>query len=192
MLSEDTLASKDVISVDEIWARVRDGDGAAEEEIFQHLLVRFNLLAKRRLGDREAEDVAQEACLTILEKCRSGGSVRYSDAWAYTILRNKIGNCLQTRETRRKTMLEEAIAGDLDTLPQPTEIPGLRSKLVGCLRKIMKMNPRYARVLSLTYQGYKTDEICRRLSIKPGHLYVILNRSRKMLNDCIEKGVTGG
>jgi RNA polymerase sigma factor (sigma-70 family) len=192
VLSKDTLASKDVISVDDIWTRARNGDRVAEREILQFLLVRFNLLTKRRLGGREAEDVAQDACLTVLEKCRSGTSARYSDAWAYAILRNKIGNYLQTRETHRKTMVEESALGNIDQFPQPAEIPGLKVKLVDCLRKIMKIQPRYARVLSLTYQGYKTDEICRRLSIKPSHLYVILNRSRKMLNDCIEKGKSGG
>jgi RNA polymerase sigma factor (sigma-70 family) len=168
--------------------RVRNGDKSAEQEIFQYLLVRFELLAKRRLRDEEiARDVAQEACVTVLEKYKTEEFSTGFEAWAYGVLRMKIGNHLQKARTERQIVTAESdieltagLAGDIDC--------DLKARLLDCLRKILEVNSRYARVLNLAYHGYKTVEICQRLGIMPGNFYVILNRGRSMLRLCLEKG----
>ena len=191
MQKRDVTNYYDKSLVNNIWLRARQGDREAEQEIFRYLLVRFTLLAKRRLGEGEAEDVAQEACLTVLEKCRKDAPEDFCEAWAYAVLRNKIGNHLQTSRVRKRVMVGESQTGGIANHPEPCPNPDLRRRLSRCLKKILSVHPRYARALSLTYQGYRTDEICRRLGVKPGHLYVILNRGRQMLSDCLERGETG-
>lgn len=174
--------------MDELLARVRAGDPEAERRIFQILHVRFRRLAKRRVrNETSAEDIAQDACTTVLEKYKTEEFTVGFEAWAYGVLRMKIGNYLQKLRTERDGLSVEseieampAVGGDVDS--------ELKMRLLDCLKKILEVNSKYARALNLTYQGYKTDEICQKLGIVPSHFYVVLNRGRSMLRLCLDKG----
>ncbi len=170
--------------------RAKEGDKTAETGIFEYLRVRFVLLAKRRIGSEYCEDIAQEACITVLEKLKTDAPSEMFEAWAYRILRNKIGNFMQSNSLRQKTMIHSE---HMDYLERPSveePDPILRRRLMDCLKKLVKSYPRYARVLNFTHQGYDTDEICRRMELKSNHLYVMLNRGRRMLGDCLSGGDT--
>jgi RNA polymerase sigma factor (sigma-70 family) len=174
--------------MDELVARARDGDKAAEQHILQHLLVRFELFAKRRIRDGDtSRDIAQEACVTVLAKYKTEVFTTGFGPWAYGVLRMKIGNHIQKAKTERQNISHEFA---VDTIAgQSADIDcELKMKLIECLKKISDKNSRYARVLNLTYQGFKTDEICSRLGITPGNFYVILKRGRSMLRLCLDKG----
>lgn len=173
--------------MDKLLARAREGDGKAEKELFEYLFVRFKALAKRRIGEGEAEDIAQEACLTVLQKYKTETFTKGFEAWAYRILRNKIGNYIQ-KINKEKDFVRERELEKPKPNPRPEWYVELKRRLIDCLKQIMKRNRLYARVLNPIHQGYKTDEICQRLQIKPNHLYVILNRARRMLRTCLEKG----
>nr|MBN2277433.1 RNA polymerase sigma factor [candidate division Zixibacteria bacterium] len=167
------------------------GDKLAEERLFRHLHARFVFLARKRIGLDYAEDVAQEACMIIIQKLKSHEKPPNFEAWAYMILRNSIGNYL------KKSMVRQNRIGAGDYVDHPDKVHvsdpdyDLRPLLIECLRKLVSIFPRYARVLNLIHHGYETDEICLRLKVKPNHLYVILNRSRKMLNRCMDKREAG-
>lgn len=169
----------------ELVRSAKQGDRAAEDVVFRHLRVRFLFLAKQRIGMSYAEDVAQEACTTVFEKYRSSPDDREFQAWAYEILRNKIGNYLQKAAVRARAGADLPSAAASESL---TTDPDLRARLVACLRRIVRRHRRYARVLNLVHQGYDTGEICRRLDIRAGNLYVMLNRARGLLRDCLERG----
>ena len=174
--------------MDELVARAKVGDKAAEQQVFQYLLVRFELLAKRRLRDGEtSRDIAQEACATVLAKYKTEVFTIGFGPWAYGVLRMKIGNHIQKIKTERQIISAES---DVDSIAgQSTDVDcELKTKLLACLKRISDKNSRYARILNLTYQGFKTDEICRRLCITPGNFYVILKRGRSMLKLCLDKG----
>jgi DNA-directed RNA polymerase specialized sigma24 family protein len=162
------------------------GDKLAEKKIFSHLLVRFTYLAGRRVGKDHSEDLAQEACKTILEKYKTEKfSVSFA-AWAYGVLRMKIGNYLSTK--KRFSERQKSFDG-VELFPEPAGInPNLVQMLIKCLRKIAKNHMNYARVLNFSYQGYDTGAICRKLNIKANYYYVILNRGRKMLDECLREG----
>jgi RNA polymerase sigma factor (sigma-70 family) len=174
--------------VDRLLALALGGDKKAEETIFEFLLVRFTLLAKRRLGEEEARDAAQDACLTVLQKYRTDAPAGRFEAWAYGILRRKIGNCYQKQDVRGRVMGDVGRIEEMADALVGTSSPLVRRKLLECLRLLVRGFPRYARVLNLMYQGYDTKEVCRRLHIRPGYVYVLLNRGRDMLSDCIENG----
>ena len=175
--------------VHQLLTLVKQGDKSAQKQLFDYLRVRFVLLAKRRIGEEHCEDIAQEACITVLEKLKTEAPEDMFEAWAYKVLRNKIGNYLQSSSLRKKKMvntehidyLEKPAMADLD--------PVFKRRLMDCLKKLIKSNRRYARVLNFAHQGYDTDEICQRMAIKSNHLYVTLNRGRKMLNDCLNGGI---
>jgi len=174
--------------LEKIVSKALDGDSDAEMELFQSLRVRFIYLAKKRLlKSEDAEDIAQEACLTVLEKYRTADFHGNFTPWALKILRNKIGNHLQSKSVqvdREANRWDKRLSSGNTT--RPADVDLIRA-VVGCLRKLIVAFPRYARALNLAHQGYGTDEICRRLGIKSNNLYVILNRGRSFLKDCLGK-----
>ncbi len=167
-----------------LFLKAQNGDKTAEDKIFKFLFVRFCYLAKQRVGEGACEDIAQDACLTILEKYPSlNGSVQF-EPWAYQVLRNKIGNYYQKLASEANYIINDGKIVEF-AHPKVTN-PNLRMHILDCLRKIHKANPRYYQVLTLVSEGYKTEEISEKLQIKPNNLYVILNRSRKLLRDCLK------
>jgi RNA polymerase sigma factor (sigma-70 family) len=180
------------LSLDHIIDMARSGNEAAEKELIGYLHERFLYLAKRRIGGEDATDIAQDACMIILRKYRSCEDHGNFEAWAYKILRNIIGNYLQHKNVEQ----DHIIAGkdELKQTQNPAEEidPTFERRLLACLRKILIRNKLYARVLNLTYLGFKTSEICDRLKITAGYYYVILNRGRKALMSCIEASKNDG
>lgn len=150
------------------------------------LLVRFGYLAKKRLWVNVAEDIAQEACLTVYEKYTAIPENVLFEAWAYQVLRNKIGNFIQKLESENKLLSEINKTGSNHSETE-TEI-ALKIDLERCLRKMAVENKRYHEILILARDGFKTDEICEKLNIKTGNMYVILERSRAKLKKCLKIG----
>lgn len=174
--------------MNQLLTRAKEGDEKAENDLFQYLFVRFKTLAKRRIRGEAAEDIAQEACLTVLKKYKTETFTKGFETWAYGVLRMKIGNYLQGRRFKQKRFVPEPEIQQTTKIASPEPDYILKKVLIDCLKKIMKRNPRYARVLNLVHQGYKTDEICQRLQIRPNNFYVILSRGRRMLRTCLETG----
>lgn len=165
--------------------RARKGDKNAEIKLFEYLGVRFSYLAKQRVGEGACEDIVQDACLTVLQKYLSLEDTVEFEAWAYKVLRNKIGNYYQKLAQESAYIVK---SGDVLEYQQRNDInENLRLQIENCLQKINKVNPRYYRILKLVSEGYKTNEIAEKLHVKPNNLYVILNRSRNMLKDCLKK-----
>jgi RNA polymerase sigma factor (sigma-70 family) len=166
-----------------------NGDKSAEEKIFQTILERFHLFARHKIGDNNAaKDVAQEACLIVLEKYKSATFSIGFEAWAYGVLKMRIRNYFYggVGGRDRPGPSSQQINTYEDT---PYDIdPDLDLQLNRCLRKIITVKPLYARVLNLVYQGYKADEICARLKISRNNVYVTLNRARILLKNCLESG----
>ena len=175
-------------SMDDLLARAAGGDEQAERELFQYLFVRFRTLAKRRIGEGEAEDIAQEACLTVLQKYKSEKFTKGFEAWAYGVLKMKIGNYMQGLMVKQKRLTREEEAERTTKVATAEPYYHLKRKLMECLKQLIKPNQLYARVLNFVHQGYKTDEICRRLRIKSNNFYVILSRGRRLLKTCLETG----
>ena len=178
----------DGIIMDECLSKARNGDERAEKQLFQGLFARFKTLAKRRIGEGEAEDIAQEACLTVLQKYKTETFAKGFEPWAYGVLRMKIGNYMQGLMVKQKDLAPEAEADQTQksTFRQPDR--DLKRKLIDCLKQLVKLNRLYARALNLIHQGYKTLEISQKLRIKRSNLYVILNRGRRLMRNCLETG----
>lgn len=172
--------------VKDLIEKAKAGDKAAENQIFEFLFDRFAALAKRRVGKSDALDIAQTACLVVLEKYKAGNPPRDFEAWAYGVLRNTIGNYYQSREAQRRVFVADSPIREASTKASDAV---LRTHLRDCFRKMIKDNPRYARVLNLAHQGYETDEICMKLKVSPDNLYNLLNRGRRLLRKLLERGV---
>lgn len=163
----------------------RDGDKEAEQEVFEYLRVRFIILAQRRISVDAAEDIAHEACLTVFEKFHSVPTDIEFLAWAYKILRNKIGSHMRNTKSRNKFEYSSGSIEDIVGRKTTEENHDLRLSLIACLEKMAARYPQYIRIINLSNQGYTSDEICRKLAIKPNYLYVLTHRCRGWLFSCI-------
>jgi RNA polymerase sigma factor (sigma-70 family) len=126
--------------------------------------------------------------MTILEKYQQEDSPAGFRPWAYTVLRLKIGNYLKSQKARRERFrgsyseqVEQEVSG-------PDWDHDLRRKLIECFRLLAQANRRFARVLNLSHQGYRAQEICKRLRISLSNLYSILSRGRSLIRRCLERG----
>ena len=177
-----------MVNVKNLLELAQNGDLSAESQIFDHLLVRFLFFAKRRVQSEEsAEDIAQEACLTVVQKYKTEEFTVDFEAWAYGVLRMKIGNYLQKRKMERKTLSSSKFDVRISGITLAPD-PDVRRRVLECLGRIIDANRNYARALNLVHKGYKTSEICRRLEVSSAHFYVILSRGRSMMRSCLETG----
>ncbi len=160
----------------------RGGDETAEKELFDRLTVRLRWLAKRTVGEEDADDLAQEAVMTILRKYRDEQFHVSFDAWSYGVLRMTIGNYLQ-RQKRRGVPLEIDPERD-QTAPSN---PLLLRSLLDCLRGLRTKTVLYARILNLVHQGYPPEDICERLDLTRTNYYAGLSRGRAHLRACLDK-----
>jgi RNA polymerase sigma-70 factor (ECF subfamily) len=177
------------IDINSLYRDALKGDLIAEHHLFDSLLVRFRLFANQRIWDMDdAEDIVQNALTAIAREYRETKISTSFSSWAYRVLDNRIMSYIQSKSRRARIVKERATPDNGDKVYSSAPDPGLRLRLLDCLRKVGKVNTRYARVLNFSYQGYRTDEICERLEVTPNNLYVILSRSRSMLEKCLESG----
>ncbi len=163
----------------------RNGDSQAETRLFQALRVRFVILAKMYLGNEDAQDAAQQACMTVAQKYRDMPSEEGFFAWAHQILRNKIGNILQRKRVEgRNLAVHEDVERRASSNPVDTDL--IRSSLLKALREVGRRDRRYLRILNLVHLGYTADEIAKRLGVNRNHLYVLLHRGRTLLAEQLE------
>lgn len=147
------------------------------------------MFARQRIRNRgDAEEVVQEALMTIYAEYKSITFNASFSAWAYKVLNNRILNSLRKKQ-HESQRIDESICPK--SVPSEVDVNGasdLKRRLLDCLQRIGDRNIRYARILNLHYQGYRTDEICDRLKVIPETFYSILSRARTLLEVCLEKG----
>ncbi|MFZ5979546.1 MAG: RNA polymerase sigma factor [Candidatus Zixiibacteriota bacterium] len=177
------------MDINTLHKNVCTGDKQAKDELFEVLSTRFRLFAHHKIRNRsDAEEVVQEALMTIYAEYDKVTFTTSFAAWAGKVLDNRILNYFRTKQRESWRLEPEA-----ENLPGTMAFkvnanPDLKRKLLCCLRLICRRNLRYARILNLNYQGYQTAEICDRLKVKPETLYSALSKARSMLESCLKKG----
>lgn len=168
--------------LDDLVHRALGGDKEAENETFRFLLVRFRLFVRQKIGDIEAaDDIAQKACITVFEKYKTEKFSVGFGAWAYGVLKMGVRNYFAGKKKIVSDISEK------DKIPSSGQVdPGIELSLIKCLGKLITINRRYARVLNLAYQGFDAEEICNKLGVTKNNYYVILNRARSLLWECLK------
>lgn len=173
--------------MNQLLADAKKGDKKAEENVFTHLYERFVVFATHKIGKEECRDIATVACRIVLEKYKIEVFTKGFEEWSYGVLQNVIRNHLRTKSVRNKVMVSvDDTKREAGTSPEHDH--EMKLTLLDCMKRIVSINPRYARVLNMIVQGYHTDEIAVKLHVNVNNLYVLLNRSRAMLKRCLETG----
>lgn len=157
-------------------ARIRSGEGAAEEELVTLCRRPIFAITAARTGDREAaRDLTQEVLMAVLKAVRNG-QVRESDklaAFVQGIARNLINNYFRSRGRRAETNLEAA--GALSNDPIVELEAAERRRLVGEELRSYSVLDQQILLFSLV-DGHSLVEVAERL--KMSHEAVRARKSR--------------
>jgi RNA polymerase sigma-70 factor (ECF subfamily) len=170
-------------SIEELLARARAGDGAAENALFARLHARVLALAKKRIWDQDAaRDIAQETMRTALEKYREADLARGLLPWVFTILHHKVGNHLKRRRAQHQ-LFDDGLAppGAAWELRTPDEAGYV--ELLASLEKALAQLPEECRkIFRLLLGGASRREICSAFRGEPmGTIDSRLSRCRTRL-----------
>jgi RNA polymerase sigma-70 factor (ECF subfamily) len=151
-------------NVDDLLARARTGDVAAENTLFACLHARILALAKNRIWDSEAaHDIAQETMRTAFEKYRDADLSHGLFPWLFTILHHKVGNYLKRRrrDIARLGPGEARLANGWEWLAAAPEGEIAYIELVDALHRALGRLPVECRkIFELLLAGAGRREIC--------------------------------
>jgi RNA polymerase sigma-70 factor (ECF subfamily) len=177
------------LDINYLFKGARKGDSKAEEALFELLTARFrHFVAQRIWNQHDAEEVVQEALMTISKEYRNIEFECSFAAWVYKVLDNRILHYIELKKRRIGSMGRIVEDKKNPTVGSLTPDPELKRRLLVCLQKIATANIRYARILNFHYQGYGTDEICGKIDITKANFYSILSRARSLLEFCLDTG----
>ena len=139
----------------------------SDDELARIRVVFQKLTALRVQNDTDAEDLVQEALLTMIAKRPEESLEKGLLVWGMAILRRKVGNYY--RKSRRFVPFEEGDArcggmGLAGWTASPVESRLHLSELNSLIRRILEeFSPKERLVLELHLEGYATREIVRHL-----------------------------
>lgn len=178
------------MKINELYQEAVAGNEISRKQLFLKLSENFFLFVQHRLWDeQESRDVVQDALATIAAKYTQIEFETSFSAWAYQVLQNKMLNYYRSNRYRNERFVpmtnDNIESGSLDI------DPGLKSRLLKCLKEISELNLRHARIVNLSYQGFQVVEICDRLSISSANYYKMLSRARDTLKRCLARKAEG-
>jgi RNA polymerase sigma-70 factor (ECF subfamily) len=174
--------------------RAQRGDAGAFERIYQLHCRRVYALCLRMAGNpTEAEDLTQEAFLTVLRKIRTFRGESAFSTWLHRITVN-----LVLMRFRKKTPLEsspeKSIEPDGDRSGLHEKFGGPDSQLTGSIdrvnleRAIERLSPHHKLVVELhDIQGYKHREIAKIMDWSIGNSKAQLHRARRRLRELLQE-----
>jgi RNA polymerase sigma-70 factor, ECF subfamily len=168
--------------------RVKDGDRAAEAELFRRLAPRVRLYGLRHLREpAAADDLVQDVMLMAFESLRAG-KVREEERLASFVL----GTCRRVvadvrRGAARRQRLLERFGPELVPAAASNEAPNLDlGHLARCLERLTERE-RAVVVLSF-FAERRSDEIAGELGLSPANVRVVRHRALARLRGCMEAG----
>jgi RNA polymerase sigma-70 factor (ECF subfamily) len=152
----------------ELAGRIRSGDGAAFEELYQRHAARLYNLAYRMAGTaNDAEDLLQDVFLLAYRKLGSFRGESSLGTWLYRLAMN---HCLDVLRSRQARMGQQTDSLDEDGAAEPVAAPALGAvsridldRAIGCL-------PHACRAAFLLHdvEGFGHQEVGAILGISEG------------------------
>ena len=169
----------------ELYRNACEGDKRAEEKLFSSLSDRFRLFVNHRIwNDGDREEIVQEALLTVASEYVHIDIETSFVAWAHKVLDFRILSYLKAKKARASHI--SLSADDYEPVSWDPD-PIMKRQLQECLKKVIEIRPKYARILALHYQGFTKDEVRERLDLTVDAYYVLLSRARAQLRACLDE-----
>jgi RNA polymerase sigma-70 factor (ECF subfamily) len=172
--------------------RAKRGEAEGFERIYELHCRRVYALCLRMVGNpSEAEDLAQEAFLTVLRKIRTFRGESAFSTWLHRIAVN-----LALMRLRKKTSpkISHEVTSERDGGGLCDELSGPDLQLAGSIdrvqlqRAIERLAPCHKAVVELhDIQGYKHKEIAQMMDWSIGNSKAHLHRARTRLRELLQK-----
>lgn len=190
-LTHEAVAERDQIDA-LLLARVADGNREAFAELYDRFSAPLYGAAMQILRDAaEAQDVVQDAFLTLWEKATTFESSRGSAfSWAVTLVRNRAIDRVRMRR-RRSELLADSVPEDLGYLTGRLQAGGDESATLGDEARAVRaavaaLPPEQQRALELAFFGGLTqEEIARKLREPLGTVKARIRRGLMRLRDSL-------
>lgn len=160
--------------------RLRTGDRATEDHFIEYFGALLNLKLRNRLRSGQLiEDVRQETLLRALKAVRHGG-IEHPErlgAFVHAVCRNVLLEMLRS-EGRHEPLAEdgpEPADARID-IERPLHQREMRAAIETVLEALPPKDRSILRMLFL--KEVPKEEICRRLSVDPDYLRVLLHRAK--------------
>jgi RNA polymerase sigma-70 factor (ECF subfamily) len=169
-------------------ASIREGDSAAEAELYEQYSPRVYFLALSELHSREdAEDVRAETFLRVFQALRQN-QLRSPDSLRSFI----IGTALNVvrEQIRQRSRTRQIDEGELEiAADRSLEAAFLDEEVVRAMEEtVRRLKPREREFLRMHYyEELPGEEIARALGIKPERLRLIKSRALKSFRECYKK-----
>ncbi|MDX5320473.1 MAG: sigma-70 family RNA polymerase sigma factor [Bacteroidota bacterium] len=160
------------------------GNGNAQEELYRRYKSKLMGIAMRYAGSREhAQDVLQEAFISILNKCKAYKGSGSFEGWMTRVVINTAISFNRKWEYRRNDLPDEQSEWEDYRLPADLQ---LQEK--DLLALVQKLPAGYRTVFNMyVIDGYSHDEIAEQLSISASTSKTQLMKAKKRLADWIGK-----
>lgn len=164
--------------------RLRAGDAAAFETLLGRYSRRAFSVAYRLLGQKEdAEDLVQDAFMTVLQRIDTFQAGRPFGPWFFRILVNRGLNARKSRSLRAVDEIPEATAHQGPSPERDAERTELRERL----KTVMDTLPDRQRTIVQLFEleGFAGPEIAEILEISDGTVRWHLHEARKTLRKAL-------
>jgi RNA polymerase sigma factor (sigma-70 family) len=172
-------------ALEQAFAQAKDGDCMAQEDLFSFLRARLLSIATKRL-EEEAEDVVQEALITVNDHVSRFGTLRELLGFAHGVLRNKIGNVYKRRARERALRVEwSEIEEPHYEIHSEVETAELDRIICESINNVSQRHPSYEALLWGLYEGMDVAELSGRLGISKAKLKWRTFRCRQALREVL-------
>lgn len=144
-------------------------------DTYSKMIVRLAFTYTKSLCD--AEDIAQDVFVSLIEKNKKFESPEHEKAWLIRVTVNKSKNFVKSSWVKKTVPIEEA------------ETKAVEHKSNDILAEVVALPEKYRTVIHLFYyEGYSIKEIAKILGKTTGTVGTWLARGRQMLKDRLEGG----
>jgi RNA polymerase sigma-70 factor (ECF subfamily) len=164
----------------ELIGRVRDRDSQAFDELVRRYVRRAFAVAYHVMQHREdAEDLVQDAFITVLEQIDRYDPARPFAPWFFRIVVNRGLNARKSRRVRQTEPVPEGTASGGAT----PEILAERAELYARLRTAVNALPERHRLIVrlVELEGFATAEVAQMLDLSPSTVRWYLHEARHRL-----------
>ena len=148
--------------------RIRSGDGAAFDELYQHHAARlYNLAYRMAGGANDADDLLQDIFLLAYRKLGSFRGESSLGTWLYRLAMN---HCLDVLRSRQSRMGQQTDSLDEDGASEPSAVPALGAVSRIDLDRAIGKLPHACRAAFLLHdvEGFGHNEVGSILGISEG------------------------
>lgn len=161
---------------------------AGDRDAFGELVLRHQSTVRRvcrsvTLDDHDADDAAQEAFLSALDRIETYDRTRPFGPWLMRIATNAAIDLLRRKNVRRTEALDEAFAGNTDSPARDAERGELRERIREALATLPERQR--AAVTLFDLEGYAHAEIAAILGIPEGTVRSDVFHARRKLRESL-------